>query len=179
MILSLSFDERVYREIAAPSFKEFDKKVYTDIGLHVIVGIIFLTIAFAAFMLLEESGYFMGLLMGSLFFAAASLISIPLTVIKIRKKRNKFNSEVEAFIDKCNSVKHIEYEFDEQLIKYYESGKHTLTFEWAKLDKGYIQDEFIYLLFENRQNIMIPLKMADSHGYEEFKALTKKKTNAT
>jgi uncharacterized membrane protein (DUF4010 family) len=95
MTVSLTFDEKVYRDLMAPAFKELKKKMYTDISLHLVVALLMLIMAFAAYILVEKSGYFMGLLFGSVFFALASLVSTPLTINRIKKKKSKLSGETE------------------------------------------------------------------------------------
>jgi hypothetical protein len=45
--------------------------------------------------------------------------------------------------------------------------------------QGHIQDEFVFLFFADNERMIIPARMADKIGYEQFRSLTELKINAT
>lgn len=97
---------------------------------------------------------------------------------KHRKEMKVKGKEVDDFLTKYRTIENIKYIYDDETIKYFESGRLKTEIIWSDIMTAVFDEKWIYVVFKSpRQNIWIPRITVDKDELKPFVNTINRKLN--
>jgi hypothetical protein len=165
MELKLTFNESEIRKVYHQSFEmsETSSKERRQFSTILLV--------LGAFCLGMTSVHFDWIYYAAFFLSLAIVLTIQAFVLESRNSNliNKQKIELEEWVRKYRTIDNIKYVYDNENIKYFESGKLICEISWSNIVAVDKSEEWICVFFEDgEQTIRIPRVLADKREIEIF-----------